>query len=47
MVLNITFLGSMDKAQQMREGRKGRNKGKSEEQEGQREEQTNLSPPHW
>lgn len=45
LVLNIKCLGRLERAQEMREGWKG---GRSREgQRGQREEQTNLSPPHW
>lgn len=32
---------------QGREGKAGKNKRRTVGQEGQSEEQTNLSPPHW
>lgn len=38
----VTFLGGMEKAKGEKEKRKIK-----EGQEGQSEERTNLSPPHW
>ncbi len=40
VVLNITFLGSMDKAQEMREGRKGRKEVRKERGTGRTERRT-------
>lgn len=42
---SIEFLGGAWKKH--RKWGKGRKEGRREGQEGQREEQTNLSPPHW
>lgn len=51
-ILKIKYLGSVNKGQEIKEGLKQWKEGGKESerkggQEGQREEQTNLSPPHW